>query len=77
VQALIKHRSGMKLDPVVVKAQLELNRGFFDTEATRGKRIGWQSTADWAAAIASMKDAGVIAGRAKPEDYFTNALLPD
>ena len=77
VQAIMKNRAAMKLDPTVLKAQLELNRGFFDTPNTRGKRIGWQSSADWAAAIASMKEAGVISGRIKPEDYFTNALLPD
>jgi NitT/TauT family transport system substrate-binding protein len=77
VQAMMKQRAAMKLDPTVLKAQLELNRGFFDTANTKGKRIGWQSSADWAAAIASMKEAGAIAGKFKPEDYFTNALLPE
>jgi NitT/TauT family transport system substrate-binding protein len=76
-QAIIKQRPGMKLDPDVVTAQIELIRPHFFTEATKGKRIGWQATSDWVAAIKSMKDAGVIAGTLKPEDYFTNAFIPD
>jgi NitT/TauT family transport system substrate-binding protein len=77
VQAIIKQRPGVKLDPAVLKAQLELNRSFFETPATRGKRIGWQATEDWQAAIKSMKEAGAIAGKHKPEDYFTNDFIPN
>jgi NitT/TauT family transport system substrate-binding protein len=76
VQAMLKHRADMKLDPVVLKAQLESTRSFLDTPNTQGKRIGWQSPADWVAAIASMKEAGAISGKFKPEDYFTNEFLP-
>ena len=76
VEALIKARSGMKLDHDIVKAQLELNRDLFYTEATKDKRIGWQSAQDWENALRDIKASGAIASYTKPEDYFTNALLP-
>jgi len=76
VDALIKARSGMKLDRGVIKHQLELNREFFYTDATKGKRIGWQSAQDWTNALRDIKASGAIASYTKPEDYFTNALLP-
>lgn len=77
VQALIKQHPGMNLDPVVLKAQLELNRDLFHTEATKNKRIGWQADSDWVAAIESMRQAGIITGNPKPEDFYTNELMPD
>lgn len=76
-QAVIKQRPGMTLDPDAIKGQLELMRPYFFTVATKGKRIGWQASSDWASAIKSMKDTGVITGTLKPEDYFTNAFVPD
>ncbi len=77
VQALIKQRPGVKLDPGVIKGQVELNLTLVPTAATKGKRIGWQASADWAAAIKSMKDAGAITGNPKPEDYYTNEFVPN
>jgi NitT/TauT family transport system substrate-binding protein len=76
VDAVIKARPAIKLDRDTVKHQLELNRDLFDTEATKGKRIGWQSTQDWENALRDIKTSGAIASHTKPEDYFTNALLP-
>ncbi|MGI8525561.1 MAG: ABC transporter substrate-binding protein [Pseudolabrys sp.] len=76
VDALMKSRSNLKLDRDVVKGQLVLNKDLFDTAATKGKRIGWQSTQDWDMALRDIKAAGAIASYSKPDDYFTNALLP-
>jgi NitT/TauT family transport system substrate-binding protein len=76
VDALIKARSNIKLDHDIVKGQLEFNRSLLDTENTKGKRIGWQSDKDWELALRDIKASGAIASYTKPEDYFTNALLP-
>jgi NitT/TauT family transport system substrate-binding protein len=77
VQALLKARADKKLDFAIMKDQLELTRVLFDTEETKGKRIGWQSSKDWADSLRSMKDAGAIGpSNTNPDDYFTNALLP-
>lgn len=76
VDALIRARSHIKLDRDVVRGQLEINRDLFDTENTKGHRIGWQSAKDWELALRDIKAAGAIASYTKPEDYFTNDLLP-
>lgn len=76
VDALIKARSNIKLDRDVVKGQLESYRSLFDTENTKGKRIGWQSDKDWELALRDIEASGAIASYTNPEDYFTNALLP-
>lgn len=76
VQAMLKQRPGMNLDPVALKAQVEMNKDLFYTEATKNKRIGWQAKSDWVDAIKSMKDAGMDVGKGTPEDYFTNDLMP-
>jgi len=75
-QAILDSRPTMKLDPEIVRGQLELSKPFFDTDATRGKGVGWQSAQDWQSALQTMKDAGAITTATAPEDYFTNALLP-
>ncbi|WP_353194704.1 ABC transporter substrate-binding protein [Pusillimonas noertemannii] len=76
VQAMIKQRPGVNLDPVSLKGQLDMNRPLFFTEATKDKRIGWQSEADWTAALQSMKEAGIDVGSVKLEDLYTNDLMP-
>ena len=76
VQALLKQRPGMNLDPVSLKGQLDMNRPLFFTEATKGKRIGWQSEADWKATLKSMREAGMDTSKIKLEDLYTNALMP-
>lgn len=76
VQAIIKQRPGMNLDPVALREQIEMNRPLFYTEATKDKRFGWQAEADWMAALASMKEAGIDVGNAAPTDFYTNDLMP-
>lgn len=76
VQAMIKQRPGVNLDPVSLKGQLDMNRPLFFTEATKDKRIGWQSEADWQAALKSMKEAGINVDKIKLEDLYTNDLMP-
>lgn len=76
VQAVIDDRPNIKLDRAVLKGQLELNKPFFFTDATKDKPIGWQATKDWEDSLKSMKGAGAIKNISDPTDYFTNALLP-
>jgi NitT/TauT family transport system substrate-binding protein len=76
VQAIIDDRPNIKLDPEVIRGQLVLNKPFFYTEATKNKRIGWQSEEDWENALQSMVQAGAITTASKSADYFTNDLLP-
>ncbi|BCH25282.1 exported protein [Mesorhizobium sp. L-8-10] len=75
VDAIIAQRPGMKLNPAVLKGQIELYRDFIDTEASAGKPFGMQTEADWARALADMEAAGIVAAGRKPADYFTNELV--
>jgi NitT/TauT family transport system substrate-binding protein len=76
VDALISARSNIKLDRDVVKGQLMINKPLLDTDNTKGKPIGWQSEKDWELALRDIKAAGAISSYTKPQDYFTNDLLP-
>jgi NitT/TauT family transport system substrate-binding protein len=76
VDAIIKARPTVKLDAGVLRQQLELNRNLFNTPATEGKPIGWQSSEDWDAALNTLRATGVVESKLKPEDYYTNDLLP-
>ena len=76
VDALISARSNIKLDRDVVKGQLMINKPLLDTDNAKGKPIGWQSEKDWELALRDIKAAGAISSYTKPQDYFTNDLLP-
>ena len=75
VKAIISERPQAKLDPDLLRGQIVAYREFFDTPNTKGKRTGWQSEADWAAAIKSMEAAGAIKPGRKPSDYYTNQFV--
>ena len=76
VDAVIKQRPNEKLDPAVIKAQIQLYLPLFATPATKGKPMGWQAEEDWAAALKAMEDAAVIKPGSKPSDYYTNRFIP-
>lgn len=75
VDAILKQRQNEKLDPAVLKAQVQLYMPLFATPATKGKPMGWQAEEDWAAALKAMEDASVIKPGSKPSDYFTNQFI--
>ncbi|MCH9851972.1 MAG: ABC transporter substrate-binding protein [Alphaproteobacteria bacterium] len=75
-QAIIDARPDNNLKLKILAGQIEAYRPFFSTERTRNKAFGIQSEQDWADAISAMKKAGVIKKNHKPNDFFTNDLLP-
>lgn len=75
VAAILAQRPNAKLDPDVLKGQLEAYRPFFESPSAKGLPIGQQTDADWAAAIKSMEQTGQIKPGHKPSEYYTNALL--
>jgi NitT/TauT family transport system substrate-binding protein len=75
VQAILSQRRDAKLNPAILKSQIELYKPFFTTPNTEGKRFGWQSEADWTSAIKSMEEAGILRKGFKPADFYTNALV--
>lgn len=75
VAAIISQRADLKLNPEILKSQIELYRPFFTTPNTEGKPFGWQSEDDWANTIKSMVEAGVLGDGFKPQDFYTNAFI--
>ena len=75
VKAIMDQRPGMKLNPAVLKGQIELYRDFIYTADSKGKPFGVQTAADWAQALSDMRAAGIVGTDRNPHDYFTNELL--
>jgi len=75
IEAMIKQRPDAKLDAAVLREQIKLTIEFFDTPATKGKAIGWQSEEDWTAALRALEAAGAIKPGWKAGDYFTNEFI--
>lgn len=77
VQAILAERPNAKLDPDVLRGQLEAYKSFFASPTQGNAPIGKQFDEDWLAAIKSMERTGQIKPGHKPADYYTNALLPN
>lgn len=77
VQAILKRRPDEKLDPEILRGQIVEYQPFFTTEATKGKRYGWQSEEDWKGTIAVLEKTNSIPSGTKPSDYFTNKFVPN
>ena len=75
VKAMIAERPDAHLDPAVLLGQIKLTLEYFDTPASKGKPIGWQTKEDWESALKSMQAAGVVAPGWNVADYYTNELI--
>ena len=74
VQAIIAQRPQAKLDPKVLRAQIDALRDYFPSEATKGQVAGMMAEADWATGVKVMTDGKLIKG-GKASDFYTNAFL--
>jgi len=75
IQAVVHNHENARLDPAVLKANLDVSLQFLYSPATAKLPIGIQSEADWASAIKIMENAKVIEPGSKAQDYFTNNYL--
>ncbi len=74
VQAIIAQRPQAKVDPKVLRNQIDSIQEFFSTPASQGQPIGVMAAKDWDIAIKTVTDAKLIKG-GRPTDFYTNALL--
>jgi NitT/TauT family transport system substrate-binding protein len=77
VEAMVKQRPTEKLDTGILRDQIVEYRPFFVTEATKGKRYGWQSEEDWKGTVAILEETKSIPVGSKPSDYYTNKFVPN
>ena len=75
VDATLKQRPDSRLDPNIIKGQLEICLTLLDSANTVGKPIGWQSKADWENCLTTQIDAGVIKPGLNPDNFFTNEMI--
>lgn len=75
VEAMIRQRPDARLDRGVIREQIRLTIEFFDTPATRGRPIGWQAEADWAASLRALEAAGAVRAGSNAASYFTNDFI--
>ena len=76
VQAIIAQRPQAKLNPKVLRAQIEALKAFFGTPASQGMPMGKMAEADWAAGVKTMASVKLIK-EAKASDFYTNDLLDE
>jgi NitT/TauT family transport system substrate-binding protein len=75
VQAMVAARPQARLNPAVLREQIETLRGFMTTEATRGQPLGVMALADWEEAVRNLTEARQIERPEPASAYFTNDLL--
>lgn len=75
VAAMQAQRPDARLDPEIVREQIQICLTLFDTPNTKGKPIGWQAKEDWDACIATQVAAGVVKPGLNPEDFYTDEMI--
>lgn len=75
VRAMQAARPQARLNPVVLRGQIDSLKGFFGTAATAGQPMGVMADVDWTEAVENLAGAGQIERREAASAYFTNELL--
>lgn len=75
IQAVVHNHENARLDPAVLRANLDVSLQFLYSPATEKQPVGIQSGVDWASAVSIMEKAKVIEPGSKARDYFTNDYL--
>lgn len=77
VQAIIDARPQAKLNPVVLRRQIETLRGLVVTPSTQGKTIGLMTDIDWEKSVETLKQANLIDRVDPPGFFYTNDLIDE
>lgn len=74
VRAIIAQRPQAKLNPQVLRAQIDSLKSFFPTAASKGLPMGMMADADWTAGIKTMASVNLIKP-APAAGFYTNDML--
>ena len=77
IDDIVAQRSGQRIDPVILLAQLKADMPYFVTPAIKGKPVGFQAESDWQSTIDTMQAVGIIKTPIKPADVYTNRFISD
>jgi NitT/TauT family transport system substrate-binding protein len=75
IASVLHNRAASRLNPKIMRANLDVSLQFLYSPSTQKLPIGMQTESDWAAAIAILEKAKLIAPGSKASDYFTNDFL--
>lgn len=75
VKAIIAARPQAKLDPVVLRQQIDNIKKFAQTKATEGQPFGVMAASDWKTAIETLSAGGLLDNKIDTDSVFTNELL--
>jgi NitT/TauT family transport system substrate-binding protein len=75
VKAVIAARPQAKLNPKVLRQQIDTMKDYALTDAVRSLPFGTQTLSDWQKAVTILSEAGVLDKPVDPGDLFTNDLI--
>ncbi|MFG1343356.1 ABC transporter substrate-binding protein [Xanthobacter autotrophicus DSM 431] len=75
VAAIMEARPQAKLNPAILRAQIETLKGYVSTPATKGQPMGMMAVADWTQALATLAAGGLIPQGQDAKAYFTDDLI--
>jgi NitT/TauT family transport system substrate-binding protein len=75
VQAIIAARPQAKLDPDVLRKQIESIRAFSRTQATENQPFGVMAGSDWQTALQVLAEGGLLDQKVQSDEVFTNDLI--
>lgn len=74
-QAIIAARPQAKLDPDVLRQQIENIKAFSKTKATENEPFGIQAASDWSSALEILAEGGLLEQKVTADAVFTNDLI--
>lgn len=74
VKAIVAARPQAKLDPRILRGQIDALKPFFDTPASRGLTTGVMADADWEAAVKTLVSGKLIQG-GKGGDFYARDMI--
>jgi NitT/TauT family transport system substrate-binding protein len=77
VRAIIAARPQAKLNPAVLRQQIDTLKDYAYTDATRNLPFGTMAAADWKRAVAVLADGGLIEKGLDADAVFTNELIDE
>lgn len=75
VKAIIAARPQSKLDPKVLRQQIETLKAYALTDAVRALPYGNMALTDWQQAVSTLSQGGLLGQSVDPKDLFTNDLI--
>lgn len=76
VAALLKARPQAKLNPAIMKAQIQASIPFIESKAGAGKPMLWAAPEDWASTLKVMEATQLIKPNTVADAIYTNQFVP-